>query len=217
MSNKKDTKIICPNCKHHFKFPSYSIIDAVKDPELTQKVANLSLFRFKCPECGYEGELIYPFVFNDDEDKILLLFVPRTYNEADMEGFDALASDCIAYKKGYLFRYVNDRNSFAEKLNIFYHDLDDRVIEVYKLVNREHWNKIHPGFMNAYLINDCQKGLCFCLFNNKADVLIEPFDQAMYQKVKDTYFYDANLRYRDISVVDSRWALEYLTQFEKVS
>ena len=217
MSNKKDTEIVCPNCKHHFKFPSYSIIEANKDPELTQKVANLSLFRFKCPNCGDEGELMYPFTYTDDENKILLLFVPRTSNKTDTDDFDELASDCIAYKKGYLFRYVNDRNSFAEKLNVFYHNLDDRVIEVYKLVNHKHWNKIHPGFINAYLMNDRKKGLCFCLFDNKEDILIEPLDKDLYQNIKDTYFYDTNLRYRDLSVVDSQWALEYLAEFKKVS
>ena len=46
--------------------------------------------------------------------------------------------------KNYEFRVVKDTNKLAEKIKIFDEELDDRVIEIIKIINRSFFLKKYP-------------------------------------------------------------------------
>ncbi len=211
-------KITCPECKQQTDFEIYQTIDLNKEPELAQRLMNLSLFRFVCPKCGCNVLVEYPFSVMDDHEMFFIFCFPGNKDVTeDNVKLISLTTNNAVKDKGFLFRFVDNREALSEKISIFYTDYDDRAIEVYKLKNDSLWHKRFPTMTAAYFANDVRKGLSIYIFSNLQLLAVLPFKETEYDAIVDKYFYDSDLRSQDLKVVNRAWAKEYLEQFEKVS
>ncbi|MGI6181217.1 MAG: CpXC domain-containing protein [Agathobaculum sp.] len=117
--------ITCPHCQSENDFKVLDHINIDRNPELRAKVQDLSCFRVKCPNCGETALAVHPCLYHDMSNQFMVWLWPE--EEAAPEAqFDPLA--------GYTLRVVDSLNGFREKIAILECGLDDRAVELMKLL-----------------------------------------------------------------------------------
>lgn len=135
MTETAIVNICCPACVEMGQFTQYKKIDIAKDPSIREKIFSRELFKFKCPECGEEILVVYKTIYFDEENKHIICLVP----EQTDEDYSKLCLD------GYTFRIVRTINNFVEKISMLEDGVDDRVIELYKLLFEEQFENERPN------------------------------------------------------------------------
>ena len=117
--------ITCPHCQAENDFKVIDHINIDRNPELRAKVQDLSCFRIECPNCGETAIAVHPCLYHDMSNQFMVWLWPEEDNPPRAE-FDPLA--------GYKLRIVDSLNGFREKISILERGLDDRTIEIMKLL-----------------------------------------------------------------------------------
>lgn len=125
MLKSKTELFVCPHCKNERERSVLDSINIDLQPEMRQKVQDLSCFAWTCPICGKTSLVIDPCLYHDMGNEFMVWLSPAG-NPADASGFDPLA--------GYTLRWVENLNAFREKISILELGLDDRAVELMKLV-----------------------------------------------------------------------------------
>jgi hypothetical protein len=189
VSRQHEEPITCPGCGRRSTFTTWSSLNATLDPDQKPRLLSGELTRFTCPACGHSAEVSYPLLYHDMERQLMLWHVP---DASVKHGYEAPGELPAAMRKtlgaGYRFRRVGTLNSLREKVLIFDHDLDDRVVEVLKLlvVAQAPSGKIPTGadvyFSEIVREDDGSNGLAFTIVSEKGSSgAILPM--GMYQKV----------------------------------
>lgn len=117
--------ITCPHCQAETDHKVHDHINIDRNPELRAQVQDLSCFRVKCPNCGETVLVVHPCLYHDMANQFMVWLWPEE-GEAPKAQFDPLA--------GYTLRMVDSLNAFREKINILERGLDDRAVEIMKLL-----------------------------------------------------------------------------------
>lgn len=117
--------ITCPHCQSENDFKVLDHINIDRNPELRAKVQDLSCFRVKCPNCGETALAVHPCLYHDMSNQFMVWLWPEEQAAPDAQ-FDPLA--------GYTLRVVDSLNGFREKIAILECGLDDRAVELMKLL-----------------------------------------------------------------------------------
>jgi len=129
-------QVSCQNCGEAIHFTTWQTLNTSTDPDAKTKLINGSLFSCSCPKCGKTMNIIYPVVYHDTEHKMIIMLVID--NEATQDFHGAIeniqSGDAKGKLKNYRFRIVRDINVLREKVIIMNMALDDRFIELVKLV-----------------------------------------------------------------------------------
>lgn len=143
MSMHETVEVTCPKCGKVSPFVIWSSINTQLDPEMKEKVRTGEAFLFTCPECGDQNSVDYGFLYHQMEDKIMIHYAnsdenfeemykfyvdPPKSNDSDIDMIMDMAQE------GYINRIVRSKNEVLEKIAIFDAGLDDRVIEICKLM-----------------------------------------------------------------------------------
>ncbi|MCQ5128792.1 CpXC domain-containing protein [Butyricicoccus faecihominis] len=115
----------CPHCHEESEHKVIDHINIDRTPEMREKVRDLSLFRVKCPNCGETVLAVHPCLYHDMSNG----FMVWLWNEEEpvpTADFDPLA--------GYKLREVETMNAFREKIAVLELGLDDRAVEIMKLL-----------------------------------------------------------------------------------
>ena len=84
-----------------------------------------------CSSCGTEISLQYPFLYHDTKKKLMIWLLPHNLpNERELLD-DILATDIPS---GYKTRLVSTPFELADKIAIFDSNLDDRIVEICKIL-----------------------------------------------------------------------------------
>lgn len=125
--------VICPECEHEQKITICPSVNVTTDPEMREKVLSGELFLFTCEKCGYTGFAGYPFVYEDKETKGgFLIYLEPDCHDREV-GIDGDMVDQVVYREKPM-RLVADLNALKEKICIFEAGLDDRVMELFKML-----------------------------------------------------------------------------------
>ena len=127
--------ICCPACVETGQFTQYEKIDINNNPELREKIFSREIFKFKCPECGEEILVAYSTIYFDEENNYIICLLPEETTSEDFNKYSL---------EGYNFRIVRTINNFIEKIAMLEDGIDDRVIELYKLLFEEQFEEQHP-------------------------------------------------------------------------
>ena len=125
--------VVCPECGYDQKITICPSANVTTDPDMREKVLSGEIFLFTCEKCGYHGFAGYPFVYDDKETNggfLIYLEPDCTDREVGIEGDLA---DQVVYRERPM-RLVSDLNSLKEKVFIFEAGLDDRVVELFKML-----------------------------------------------------------------------------------
>lgn len=72
MSMPERTLVNCEHCGGEYEFTWYRSINVSLDPELKEKVISGEIFKTKCPHCGKDSYMLFPFLYHDMEKNFMI-------------------------------------------------------------------------------------------------------------------------------------------------
>lgn len=121
------TTLICPHCQEELSCPVPDHINVGQEPDLRRSVKELSCFRVRCQNCGETMLVVQPCLYHDPDNRFMVWLWPEQEKGlVPKAAFDPLA--------GYTLRQVEHLNAFREKISILELGLDDRAVEMTKLL-----------------------------------------------------------------------------------
>ncbi len=127
----------CTSCGNSTEVETFGRINVADDPALKERVKDGSLFLWECPHCGARNLALYPSLYHDPDQKLMVWLLPAGAMAGDqVAAVEAALSSQLGELEGYTLRRVPDIGSLIEKVNIADCGLDDMVIEMCKYVTR---------------------------------------------------------------------------------
>lgn len=205
MSTESSAVFTCAKCQRETAFPIRNTVDAGKHPELRQAVRNGSLFHAACPYCGETMDLDYGFLYRQPEGHLAIRYVPP----------DSLFDDAPPKDPGCVYRIVRTRTQLLEKLTIADAGLDDKIVELMKLLAVTKVKYEDTGIINVSctLVSRGQKQtLAFEIISESGAVHYVDFDQDLYERLDLGYLgKQTRLPFADSAVIDSKWAIRLVS------
>lgn len=206
MSIPVDRTIKCPKCGETLKFTMWQSINTMMS-FARKDIISGKLFEVECGNCGQTTRVIYPILFNDLEHQVMIHYVPPERVDT------ALSSVKIITKMGSRARVVTSVNELREKAMIFESDLDDRVIEVQKLIAmRQVKNQLGGEKIQAMFFNT-DGNLRFEMDVDGQGGYV-PLNMDDYAELKEAMSPSFEL-FEDEYCINSKWAEAYLASLEE--
>lgn len=144
MSKHSMKEITCPQCGNKQNYMIWESLNGDLDPEAKKRLIDGTFFAFKCEQCGHEANIVYDILYHDMSHNTMVYFVHPDKVETTMKymsdaqknmanmvsGVGDMANNIMKTRN----RIVTDQNRLREKAIIFEAGLDDRVIEIIKLL-----------------------------------------------------------------------------------
>ncbi len=181
MSLNTIEKIRCPKCQKESDVTLWQMITVKDSPDLKEELLKGNLNMFICDECGEKALVPTPLLYHDEDKKIMFSFMPTSSPEETKEAYMSVLKSSkesgeLENLKGYNLRFISDYNTLLEKILIFDSGLNDKTIEVIKLMvilnDPERSDHLKPLFGKRFedgsieiLVNDLKTGE---LFTSKA-------------------------------------------------
>lgn len=143
MSESRTLTVACPLCGHEQPFESWDCLHAEANPELKDSLLAGTLTLLMCKECGANTDVLHPLLYQDGSRHLMVWLVPGEGRpEPVLELFGDKAPELLT---SYQFRLVRSLNALKEKVLIADAGLDDRVMELFKvLLRRDPATELHP-------------------------------------------------------------------------
>lgn len=190
--------IICPHCQAETDHKVLDHINIDRNPELRAKVQDLSCFRVQCPNCGETALAVHPCLYHDMANQFMVWLWPEE-GQAPRAQFDPLA--------GYTLRRVDSLNAFREKINVLECGLDDRAVEMMKLLLFAQFNRdLDVVELLFHALDERTGELRFVAVLSDGAEQYAAMPGAAYQRLREdaeTYLYTPG---GDFTVVDMAWA-----------
>ncbi len=206
--------ITCPQCGKEHPFKAWRSINVSLNPEMKAAVMDRSLFTFTCPDCGSQANVNYEVLYHDMENRILIYFA-KSDEEAE-KMYAVLTGKAIPeYGIGfpeydYLIRIVMSQNRLREKIAIFDAGLDDRIVEICKLICREMFREEHGDNyddLEVYFCMDPKSGPILEIIGDNEMQGYAELTDVFYGEVAGDYLSQLKDMRKDVPVIDLRWAL----------
>ena len=215
MENHEHVLVIeCPECHRKSEFLMLEALNSSIDVYEKQKLLNDELFEFKC-KCGHQMSLLHEFVFYDADHDATVYFVPGD----DVDGVctalrltDKLnaknAANCEGEYENGRKRIVTCTNRLREKVSIFENGLDDRIIEMVKIIGMDHIGVNMPDFevLGAFFDVKDGKRVIELVGEEKTVIAIIPDD--LYEQLQHDYA--EVLANDDEYIIDEEWAMNVM-------
>ena len=227
MTVKHSQSIKCLKCKKASDFEFYESINTALDPKLKQRVKNFDIFKFVCPHCGREQFVNYSFLYHQMEDQIMIFYcqdeeevnkVRSLYAEDFATATDENGVERPIDTSGYRRRIVIGADELVEKIRIFDAGLDDRLMEIYKvmlfgqmqaeLAEIPGGSDVDEVFVDEQL--DGSLDLVFVAQGRAVGAV--PFAQEMYDVIKAQYEAAVTHLAAVEPVIDQDWAFDFLAK-----
>ncbi|MDY3005097.1 MAG: CpXC domain-containing protein [Christensenella hongkongensis] len=200
--------VTCSKCGNEFSFERIPVIDVKKHPVLKQQALDLSLFRVKCGECGADLMFPYPCVYHDPDKKIMIRLIPDQFTVYDLPAAPVHNEDEDT------LRDVRSIHSLREKILIFDRSMDDRAIELLKILtvqqNPERFDAHDPDVL--LLADTSEDALSFFALAKDGNDFILKTPLGLYEQMLGELDRLAIDRPSCFQFVDNEWILE---QFRK--
>ncbi len=132
MEKEKIIRVTCPACLEEGNFRTFPFVDANLDPDIKESIYNRDIFRFCCKECGEEILVSYECTYLDKDNNFMVALIPEK-------------SDLGIEMTGYTSRVVRSINEFVEKIALMEDGIDDRVVELYKIMLEDQFEEERQG------------------------------------------------------------------------
>lgn len=207
--------VVCPECEHEQTITICPSVNVTTDPEMREKVLTGDLFLFTCDNCGFSGFAGYPFIYEDKETNGGFLI----YLEPDCEdrevGIEGDIADQVIYREKPM-RLVSDVNSLKEKVFIFEAGLDDRVVELFKVLTLMKMQDDDPAnipdelrFTKVDVVDD-EKMIIFAAFREDKFLGSLEMPYSLYQSCVITGGPIWDVPITECTAIDRQWILDRL-------
>jgi len=199
MTQQKNMIVNCPACLEDSSFSIYSAINTQDNPEIKENIFNREIFKFICPHCGEEILVAYDCHYTDPENKYIIALLSDTEE----------CGDNIKVK-GYTLRIVRSINEFVEKIALIEDKIDDKVIELYKIMLEDQFEDERPGskILGIYYggRNFDENSLLFFVITENAENCRATLSMETYNAI-EAQFASASEKYSNVSEVNRLWAI----------
>ena len=198
---EKNIVLVCPECNKKFNADIYTSINVQLDEGMKNKVLNGNLFDIECSHCRSKFHIPYPVLYHDMEKKLLIQFT----EEKDLEPVKTVLENAKA-DADYTVRIVDNERDWIEKILISDSGLDDRIMELYKLlVLSQYEDADNVNGLYYWNIQSFEKPhYVIVLDEKKSDKMhFMPFHLEVYKQVEEVFMSDIKQEY----VVDANWAV----------
>ena len=139
MSISEKQTIKCPACGEISDLTVWQSITVSDSPDLKSDLLKGKVNMFCCSACGQKALFPAPLLYEDDAKKLVISFSPVSTAEAQLRIFEEIkksseTSGELETYPDYNLRFVTSYNDLLEKILIFDNGLNDKVIEVIKLL-----------------------------------------------------------------------------------
>ena len=224
MSLSREEMITCPKCGQQSPFMIWQSVNTMVDPEMKAAVRDLSAFRFTCPNCGNQAVINYGFLYHQMEDRIMVYYAETDKDAEDFmsafnkdkfpEGTKDFLGDFL--NDNYMIRIVRSQFELREKLAIFDAGLDDRIIEIFKVIlfikYLERGSKAEN--IEMFFGRDDQKNIIHILEDGRYAASSEINPKA-YESIENEYGPHLPDIRKDGPVIDRDYAFRFFTSVSK--
>lgn len=134
MSRTCEETFVCHACGRENKFTLWQSLNGNLDPEAKQQLLNGTFFLQKCANCGHETPVVYAMLYNDMTHRVMVHLVEPEAVEKTRAMIRQIDGQIDIKLPEYRKRIVTSPNALREKAILFEHGLDDRVVEIIKLI-----------------------------------------------------------------------------------
>lgn len=208
--DKDKVDVKCPICRHDGKFKIYANVDGDNQKDLKEKILTGELFTYICPVCNNRVNINYGMLYRQDKDKFIgKIAVDELEFEQARQTFgniEKIENKKIRKTMSYLLdfdkRIVPNWQALAEKIMIKDTGLDDRVIELIKVIYIQAFYKDHPDKEVKAVYFARNNGGNYIVFTGKESFTM-PISDSLYKKLQDQL---KKIDMIDDLVVDLKWA-----------
>ena len=208
MSMPERNVVTCPNCGAKIEVTVWHTLNADVTPAAYRDLIDGTLFEYACPSCEKRIHLNYPMLLHDMQHKALVYLAQDDASLA--YGRELLDMFHEKGMPGYRYRIVRKEMELIEKAMIFHADMDDRVIELIKDIQRENYQNEFFNLPETYfLINPDDPGdkhFLFFGFPQKSSTLPDE----MYERGVFEFTAFCDDTYEGCLVVDRDWVTRFL-------
>ena len=219
MSNVISKEYTCPKCSETGFARLYISINATNDPQFRDDLLSGRLLEFRCDNCGYEGRLAYPLLYNDMKRRFMVYLIPEI-DRFQLE--DRALEDDYRNLKGITKRICCDFNTFKEKVFVLESGLDDMAVELTKfavseMVAKKHeLPRVEEGYLSLYNREENTIGFTYFI-GEKGEPFVQSARLEIYNKslriVDDICKNDKKLS--GFIKVDREWAENTLFRYKR--
>ena len=214
MSMLSTVQVSCPSCGRQFEANQWQSLNADLNPDEKIQLLNRTLFKITCPDCGEGFNLVYPILYHDMKNKVMIQlvldeenveeFIHSLESMKNMEEWDSAVAD------GYAYRCVTNQIELWEKAMIFDCGLDDRAIEFLKL--------LYFVSINEQKLDLVVSDILFChdtihkliIFTEGKPVFDIELDMKKYNDIVERMQIEFEDKSKDCLFINLEWALSVL-------
>ena len=126
MAEAQKNMFTCPQCGEDGPLTMWTSINVAQDPDARRWVEDLSIFEWTCPNCQKTSLVLHPCLYHDVANEFMIWFAPDGEIQDNTTDFSQLDH--------YTLRTTHTPNEFREKVNVLERHLDDRALEMTKLI-----------------------------------------------------------------------------------
>ena len=168
----------CPKCGHKHSLKKYKVINVTEKAKLKEEIMKNRLYQFSCEECEYMAPLTYDSLYVDSQRNIMIYMAPIMNAEIKAEIAE------LEQEKGIDKRLVDNINDLKEKIMIADNHLDDRVIEIIKIMYIDQMKKeMEDDTLLNILFDYNRDNYCFLVFFQKKGIGKIPLTREFYRQV----------------------------------
>lgn len=139
MSLNTKKHLPCPECGQMSDVTVWNAITVSDSPDLKEDILRGKVNFFVCGSCGYRALMPDAMLYHDEEKKLIVSFSPCSDKAVEQELYEKVRqtseeSGELKKLEGYNLRFITDINDLMEKILIFDNGLNDKVVEVIKLM-----------------------------------------------------------------------------------
>lgn len=195
----------CPKCGKANDFTLWQTINTQRK-NAAEDIISGELFEVICTQCGYITHVEYPILFNDMEHDT---WIWRLESEDSIEEATKMLQKTRALRNR--IRFVFSQNRLREKAIIFRAKLDDRIIEIMRIIIEDKVeDELEDDEINDsyFLIKDDKH--CFEIFTEKGSTIYtEPLNE-LYDELESSFREQLEEYGDDEFVVDVSWVDQFM-------
>lgn len=190
-------QFVCEQCGTSFDVSLPDVIDTEKQPQDAVSVMHGSIFLKSCPECGHRNLILWEFFYKNPKNGYVLHLCEKGNIQKE------------SLRDTYLKqRIVYEPVELIEKIYIFDQGLDDRVIEIMKLMNLFVIADEKKADISDIVFSPDKNGNNHFLFmSGDEEYGTTAFNKEMYDDIRDTFVTNVAPELAISERVDDRWAL----------
>ncbi|MDD2971423.1 MAG: CpXC domain-containing protein [Lachnospiraceae bacterium] len=210
MKSEREITCTCSKCGETEKI----YLPQVITEQQRWETEDLSLFKWTCPKCGHVLKLLYPCMYLDKEKKILVWYVDE-HKDKKIE-IDVLQKE-LAHEfqeeaKGYTKRFCCTLEEFGEKVRVLEQGLDDKVIELLKIMTFARLHISDKSIEHIYYYRrDAAGNYEFTIIGREGTRGIT-LNHSMYQDIEDLVQEKMEADQDRFYCIDPDWAGQQIVQ-----